>query len=366
MDIFRVFDSLNYLPNLILGMEAAGKAGGVVEAAISYTGDVSDPKKTKYDLKYYTNLADELVKAGTHVLCIKDMAGLLKPRAAKLLITAIRDKHPDIPIHIHTHDTSGVGVASMLACAEAGADVVDCAVDSMSGMTSQPSMGAIVASLQGSNLDTGFNLNDVSEYSAYWEQTRTLYAPFECTTTMKSGNADVYINEIPGGQYTNLQFQAFSLGLGDFFEDVKKAYREANLLLGDIIKVTPSSKVVGDLAQFMVQNKLTAAQVEERAEELSFPKSVIEFLQGSIGTPYGGFPEPFRSRVLKDMPRINGRPGELLPPLDFKQLKSDLKESHPHVTDRDVRIYFYFLLKNMFLLIIIFVGNVCCFISRSH
>lgn len=336
MDIFRVFDSLNYLPNLILGMEAAGKAGGVVEAAISYSGDVSDPKKTKYDLKYYTNLADELVKAGTHVLSIKDMAGLLKPAAAKLLITAIRERHPDIPIHIHTHDTSGAGVASMLACAEAGADVVDVAVDSMSGMTSQPSMGAIVASLQGTHLDTGFDLRDVSEYSAYWEQTRTLYAPFECTTTMKSGNADVYLNEIPGGQYTNLQFQAYSLGLGDFFEDVKKAYREANLLLGDIIKVTPSSKVVGDLAQFMVQNKLTAEQVTEKAEELSFPKSVIEFLQGAIGTPYGGYPEPLRSRVLKDMPRIDGRPGEQLPPLDFDKLKAELKESHPLVTDRDV------------------------------
>lgn len=336
MDIFRVFDSLNYLPNLILGMEAAGKAGGVVEAAISYSGDVSDPTKTKYDLKYYTNLADELVKAGTHVLSIKDMAGLLKPAAAKLLITAIRDRHPDIPIHIHTHDTSGAGVASMLACAQAGADVVDVAVDSMSGMTSQPSMGAVVASLQGTPLDTGLDLRDVSEYSAYWEQTRTLYAPFECTTTMKSGNADVYLNEIPGGQYTNLQFQAYSLGLGDFFEDVKKAYREANLLLGDIIKVTPSSKVVGDLAQFMVQNKLTADQLMEKAEELSFPKSVVEFLQGAIGTPYGGFPEPLRSRVLKDMPRIEGRPGEQLPPLDFNKLKAELKESHPLVTDRDV------------------------------
>lgn len=336
MDIFRVFDSLNYLPNLILGMEAAGKAGGVVEAAISYTGDVSDPTKTKYDLKYYTNLADELVKAGTHVLCIKDMAGLLKPRAASLLITAIRDKHPDIPIHIHTHDTSGAGVASMLACAEAGADVVDVAVDSMSGMTSQPSMGAVVASLQGSPLDTKFQLNDVSEYSAYWEQTRTLYAPFECTTTMKSGNADVYLSEIPGGQYTNLQFQAYSLGLGDFFEDVKKAYREANLLLGDIIKVTPSSKVVGDLAQFMVQNKLTADQVLEKAEELSFPKSVVEFLQGSIGTPHGGFPEPLRSRVLKDMPRIDGRPGASLPPLNFDKLASEVSEAHPHITERDV------------------------------
>eukprot|EP00099_Drosophila_melanogaster_P019265 NP_610527.1 pyruvate carboxylase, isoform E [Drosophila melanogaster] len=336
MDIFRVFDSLNYLPNLILGMEAAGKAGGVVEAAISYTGDVSDPKRTKYDLKYYTNLADELVKAGTHVLCIKDMAGLLKPESARLLITAIRDKHPDIPIHIHTHDTSGAGVASMLACANAGADVVDVAVDSMSGMTSQPSMGAVVASLQGTPLDTNLDLRTVSEYSAYWEQTRTLYAPFECTTTMRSGNADVYLNEIPGGQYTNLQFQAFSLGLGDFFEDVKKAYREANLLLGDIIKVTPSSKVVGDLAQFMVQNDLTADQVLERAEELSFPKSVVEYLQGSIGIPHGGFPEPLRSRVLKDMPRIEGRPGAELKDLDFDKLKKELQESHTCVTNRDV------------------------------
>ena len=336
MDIFRVFDSLNYLPNLILGMDAAGKAGGVVEAAISYTGDVSDPKKTKYNLKYYTDLADELVKAGTHVLCIKDMAGLLKPRAAGILIDAIRQKHPDVPIHIHTHDTSGAGVASMLACAEAGADIVDVAVDSMSGMTSQPSMGAVVASLQDTPLDTGFSLSDISEYSAYWEMTRTLYAPFECTTTMKSGNADVYMNEIPGGQYTNLQFQAYSLGLGDFFEDVKKAYREANILLGDIIKVTPSSKVVGDLAQFMVQNHLTADQVMERAEELSFPKSVVEFLQGAIGIPYGGFPEPFRSRVLKDMPRVEGRPGASLPDLDMKSLKAEILESHPHATDRDV------------------------------
>lgn len=336
MDIFRVFDSLNYLPNLILGMEAAGKAGGIVEAAISYSGDVSDPSRTKYNLKYYMNLAEELVKAGTHVLAIKDMAGLLKPEAGKLLVTALRDKYPDLPIHIHTHDTSGAGVASMLACAQAGADVVDVAVDSMSGLTSQPSMGAIIASLQGSPLDTGMELPKVSEYSAYWEQTRTLYSPFECTTTLKSGNADVYLNEIPGGQYTNLQFQAYSLGLGDFFEDVKKAYREANILLGDLVKVTPSSKVVGDLAQFLVQNKLTIKEVEERAEELSFPKSVVEFLQGAIGQPHGGFPEPFRSKVLKDMPRIEGRPGESLEPLDFKKLKEELKQKFPQATDKDV------------------------------
>ncbi|KAK0158359.1 hypothetical protein PV328_009371 [Microctonus aethiopoides] len=336
MDIFRVFDSLNYLPNLILGMEAAGKAGGVVEAAISYTGDVSDSTRTKYDLKYYTNLADELVKAGTHVLCIKDMAGLLKPKAAGILIDAIRQRQPDIPIHIHTHDTAGAGVAAMLECAKAGADVVDVAVDSMSGMTSQPSMGAVVASLQGTPSDTEFDLRNISEYSAYWEQTRTLYAPFECTTTMKSGNADVYLNEIPGGQYTNLQFQAYSLGLGEFFEDVKKAYREANLLLGDIIKVTPSSKVVGDFAQFMVQNKLTAEDVLNKAEELSFPKSVVEFLQGAIGEPHGGFPEPLRSKILKDMPRVNGRPGESLEPLDFGKLEKDLREIHPTITEKDV------------------------------
>ncbi|XP_046384107.1 pyruvate carboxylase, mitochondrial [Ischnura elegans] len=336
MDIFRVFDSLNYLPNLIVGMDAVGKAGGVVEAAISYTGDVSDPTRTKYDLKYYLNLSDELVKAGTHILCIKDMAGLLKPRAAKMLVSALRDRHPDVPLHIHTHDTSGAGVASLLACAEAGADVVDVAVDSMSGMTSQPSMGAIVAALQGSELDTGLNLKHVSEYSAYWEQARTLYAPFECATTMKSGNADVYVNEIPGGQYTNLQFQAYSLGLGDFFEDVKKAYSEANLLLGDIIKVTPSSKVVGDLAQFMVQNKLTAKEVEEKAEELSFPKSVVEFLQGYIGTPHGGFPEPFRSKVLKALPRVEGRPGASLPMLDLGKLKDELVEKFGRVSDKDV------------------------------
>ncbi|XP_063364883.1 pyruvate carboxylase, mitochondrial [Cydia amplana] len=336
MDIFRVFDSLNYLPNLILGMDAAGKAGGVVEAAISYTGDVSDPNKKKYDLKYYLNLADELVKAGTHVLCIKDMAGLLKPQAAKLLISAIRDKHPDVPIHVHTHDTSGAGVAAMLACAQAGADVVDAAADSMSGMTSQPSMGALVACLMGTDQDTKIPLQKVSEYSAYWEQARTLYGPFECTATMKSGNADVYLNEIPGGQYTNLQFQAFSLGLGSQFEEVKKAYREANLILGDIIKVTPSSKVVGDLAQFMVQNKLTAKDIEAKAEELSFPKSVVEFLQGAIGQPHGGYPEPLRSKVLKDMKRIEGRPGAEMPPLDFDKLKADIQENYPQITDYDV------------------------------
>uniref|UniRef100_A0A8C1XG93 pyruvate carboxylase n=1 Tax=Cyprinus carpio TaxID=7962 RepID=A0A8C1XG93_CYPCA len=297
MDIFRVFDSLNYIPNMLLGMEAAGAAGGVVEAAISYTGDVSDPMRQKYSLEYYLKLANELVKAGTHILAIKDMAGLLKPEASRLLIGALRDHFPDVPIHVHTHDTAGAGVAAMLACAHAGADIVDVAVDSMAGMTSQPSMGAIVACTKGTKLDTGVSLDRVFDYSEYWEVARGLYAPFDCTATMKSGNADVYENEIPGGQYTNLHFQAHSMGLGNKFKEVKKAYAEANKLLGDLIKVTPSSKIVGDLAQFMVQNSLSRAEVEERADELSFPLSVVEFLQGHIGIPHGGFPEPFRSKV---------------------------------------------------------------------
>eukprot|EP00064_Thunnus_orientalis_P008642 superscaffoldBa00001045_g8665 len=376
MDIFRVFDSLNYLPNMLLGMEAAGAAGGVVEAAISYTGDVSDPMRQKYSLDYYVNLADELVKAGTHILCIKDMAGLLKPQPSKLLISALRDRFPEVPIHVHTHDTAGAGVAAMLACAEAGADVVDVAVDSMAGMTSQPSMGAIVACAKGTKLDTGIALEKVFDYSEYWEVARGLYAPFDCTATMKSGNADVYENEIPGGQYTNLHFQAHSMGLGNKFKEVKKAYAEANKLLGDLIKVTPSSKIVGDLAQFMVQNNLTRAEVEERADELSFPLSVVEFLQGFIGIPHGGFPEPFRSKrgpdkgeenkkdrkakerkrgdggwmdggmkiergnkepVLKSLPRIEGRPGASLPPMDFNALEEGLRATHgDEITPEDV------------------------------
>ncbi|KAJ8338055.1 hypothetical protein SKAU_G00370210 [Synaphobranchus kaupii] len=337
MDIFRVFDSLNYLPNMLLGMEAAGTAGGVVEAAISYTGDVSDPMRQKYSLDYYLKLADELMKAGTHILGIKDMAGLLKPEASRQLIGALRDRFPEVPIHVHTHDTAGVGVAAMLACAEAGADVVDVAVDSMAGMTSQPSMGAIVACTKGTKLNTGISLEKVFDYSEYWEVTRGLYAPFDCTATMKSGNADVYENEIPGGQYTNLHFQAHSMGLGNKFKEVKKAYAEANKLLGDIIKVTPSSKIVGDLAQFMVQNSLTRAEVEERAEELSFPLSVVEFLQGHIGIPHGGFPEPFRAKVLKSLPRMEGRPGASLPPTDFQALEKQLQQAHgDDITSEDM------------------------------
>ncbi|KAI1719359.1 carbamoyl-phosphate synthase L chain, ATP binding domain-containing protein [Ditylenchus destructor] len=324
MDVFRVFDSLNYLPNMAVGIEAIGKAG----AAMCYTGDVSDPNEKQYTIDYYKKLAKELVKRGTHILAIKDMAGVLKPQAARMLIGALRDAHPEVPIHVHTHDTAGAGVASMLECAYAGADVVDAAVDSMSGMTSQPSMGAIVAALERTPHDTGLNMDNISQYNGYWETARQLYQPFECAVTMKSGNADVYKHAIPGGQYTNLQFQAFSLGLGEKFDEVKRMYVEANLALGDIIKVTPSSKIVGDLAQFMVQNNLTRETLLERAEDLSFPKSVVEFMQGYIGQPPYGFPEPLRTKILRGKAKIDGRPGADMKSLDLNKLKTDLEEKH--------------------------------------
>eukprot|EP01134_Creolimax_fragrantissima_P000586 CFRG0586T1 len=348
MDIFRVFDSLNYLPNLQLGVDAAGAAGGVVEGTMSYTGDVSDPTRYKYNLDYYMQLATDLRKTGAHVLCIKDMAGLLKPAAATLLVGSLRKEFPDWPIHVHTHDTSGAGVASMLAAAQAGADVVDCAVDSMSGMTSQPSMGALVACLQGSNLDTELSLEEISNIALYWEQIRGQYAPFEATSTMKTGSADVYLHEIPGGQYTNLHFQAHSLGLSHRWKEITQSYREANQLFGDIPKVTPSSKVVGDLAQFMVQNNLSAEDVIVKGRELSFPSSVVEYFQGHLGIPPGGFPEDLQNRVLKGLPTMTGRPGENMAPYDFEKAKENLIQAHPNFTIKDTDVMSHALYPQVF------------------
>uniref|UniRef100_A0A1I7WET3 Pyruvate carboxyltransferase domain-containing protein n=1 Tax=Heterorhabditis bacteriophora TaxID=37862 RepID=A0A1I7WET3_HETBA len=262
------------------------------------------------------------------------MAGVLKPEAAKMLIGALRDKFPDTPIHVHTHDTAGAGVASMLECARSGADIVDAAVDSMSGMTSQPSMGAIVACLQGTPHDTGLCLDEISKYSAYWESARQLYGPFECATTMKSGNADASSYTYCQNMIIFFNVAAFSLGLGSQFDEVKRMYREANLVLGDIIKVfflfllinqflvTPSSKIVGDLAQFMVQNNLTRETLVDRADDLSFPKSVVDFMQGNIGQPPYGFPEPLRTKVLRGKPKLEDRAGSKIPPVDLE------KETH--------------------------------------
>jgi len=338
MDVFRVFDSLNYIDNLKFGIDSVRRAGGVAEGTLCYTGDVLDPKQKIYTLEYYLELAREIVNHGAHSIAVKDMAGLLKPRAATLLIGALRAEFPDIPIHVHTHDTAGTGVATQLAAANAGADIIDCAIDSMSGTTSQPSMGAIVNSLAGTNLDTGIDPTGIVILADYWEKTRALYGQFEATDSLKSSSADVYLHEMPGGQYTNLKFQAESLGLGSQWDAVKLAYAQANRALGDIVKVTPSSKVVGDLAQFMVQNDLDELTVVERAEELSFPGSVVEFMQGLIGQPPRGFPEPFRTRVLKGAPVTDGRPGESLPPVNLLELQGRLEETHGvgRVSDRDV------------------------------
>eukprot|EP00804_Cyclotella_cryptica_P025245 CCRYP_010356-RA/>CCRYP_010356-RA protein AED:0.04 eAED:0.04 QI:225/1/1/1/1/1/3/119/1229 len=341
IDVFRVFDSLNYLDNLKLGVDAAGAAGGFVEGTMSYTGNVADPSKGKYNLEYYLKLADELVRMDVHSLAIKDMAGLLTPAATTLLVGALREEHPDIPIHVHTHDTPGAGVASMLAAAEAGADIVDVAIDAMSGLTSQPSMGALVSMLAGTEKDTGIDKKLIGPLNTYWENVRSLYLPFE--SGQLSGASDVYEHEIPGGQYTNLLYQSRQLGLTEKWPQIKQKYAEANIVLGDIPKVTPSSKVVGDLAQFMVSQNLNPQQVVDQAETLAFPESVIQYLRGEIGIPPGGFPEPLRSKVLasRGLEGLEGRPGATLSDYNFDEASKLLKEKFgaKYITDKDVLSY---------------------------
>lgn len=344
IDVFRVFDSLNYLDNLKLGVDAAGAAGGFVEGAMSYTGNVADvarSSESKYTLDYYLELARKLVDMGVHSLAIKDMAGLLTPQASTLLVGALRKEHPDVPIHVHTHDTAGSGVASMLAAASAGADIVDAAIDAMSGMTSQPSLGALVANLRGSELDTGIQLEHLPRLNSYWEDVRSLYAPFE--SGQLSGSSDVYYHEIPGGQYTNLLFQSKQLGLTESWSEIKRKYSEANKLLGDIPKVTPSSKVVGDLAQFMVAQKLDAAAVLAQAETLAIPASVVEYLRGEIGVPPGGFPEPLRTKVLQSrgLEPIVGRPGATMAPYDFEEETKYLEKrfGKNNINEKDLLSY---------------------------
>ena len=346
MDVFRVFDSLNYLENMRLGIDCVGAAGGVIEASVCYTGDCADPRETKYTVDYYLEFVQKLVALGIHVLNVKDMAGLLTPQSATLLISALRKEFPDLPIHVHTHDTAGTGVLSMVECAKAGADVVDVAIDSMSGMTSQPSMGAVVASLRNTEWDPAISLQSISTLSDYWNDVRGVYSPFE--SGQKSGSSDVYLHEMPGGQYTNLMYQSQQLGLSGQWPLVKKAYREANELCGDIIKVTPSSKVVGDLANFMVQNKLSKQEVLDRADQLNFPSSVLQYFQGYLGIPEPwGFPEPFRSQVVRGRKLANGndhltgRPGAELPPYDFAKAKRELVSQYGEgrIQDHDVISY---------------------------
>ena len=336
MDIFRVFDALNDPAQIEVGLKAVKKAGGVAEGTICYSGDMLNPQK-KYNLDYYLDLVDKIVNMGTHTLGIKDMAGVMKPKAATLLIGAIRKKYPDLVIHVHTHDSPGVGVAAMSAAAQAGADVVDAATDSLSGTTSQPSVGAILASLEGSDLDPGLDVHQVRAIDSYWAQMRLVYSPFEAGLT--GPDPEVYEHEIPGGQLTNLIFQASQLGLGKQWAETKKAYEEANDLLGDVVKVTPTSKVVGDLAQFMVTNKLDFKGVQQKAKELDFPGSVLEFLEGLMGQPYGGFPEPLRSDALRGRRKMDKRPGLYLEPFDFATARKELQKKYGKATEQDLASY---------------------------
>lgn len=337
VDIFRVFDALNDLDQLKVGVDAVKKAGGVVEATVCFSGDMLNPDK-KYNLEYYLNVVDKIVEMGTHFIGIKDMAGTMKPKAASLLIGAIKEKYPDIPIHVHTHDSAGTGVASMDAAAKAGADVVDAASNSMSGMTSQPSISALLASLEG-EVNHGLDENLVRELDNYWAQMRLLYSCFEAD--LKGPDPEVYQHEIPGGQLTNLIFQAQQLGLGEKWLLTKEKYKVANKLLGDVVKVTPTSKVVGDLAQFMVSNNLTEEDVIKLAPELDFPGSVLDFMEGLMGTPYGGFPEPLRSNMLGNKrAKLDKRPGLTLPPIDFVKVKQELVSRYgDNIDECDIASY---------------------------
>ncbi|OJA09754.1 hypothetical protein AZE42_01474 [Rhizopogon vesiculosus] len=332
LDIFRVFDSLNYFENMRLGIDAAKKAGGVVEAVVCYSGDVASPKETKYTLKYYLDFVDQLVQEGVHILGVKDMAGLLKPEAAKLLIGAIREKYPDIPIHVHSHDTAGIAAASMLAAAAAGADIVDVAIDSMSGLTSQPSMGAVCMALEQTRLGTGIRYADIQALNLYWSQVRMLYSCFEAN--VRASDSSVFDHEMPGGQYTNLMFQASQLGLGTQWTQIKQKYIEANELCGNIVK---ACDLLANAAQ--TPNK-TLGHPLVQSDQLDLPSSVVEFFQGYLGQPVGGFPEPLRTKIIRNKPRIDGRPGATMEPLDFKKIKAELRSKFgKHITDADVTSY---------------------------
>lgn len=314
MDIFRIFDALNWVPNMRVAMEAVLKAGGICEPAICYTGDILNPARTKYDLKYYVELAKELEKIGAHILCIKDMAGLCKPYAAALLVKTL-SQEIDIPIHFHTHDTAGMQAASILSAAEGKLSIADGAMAAMSGGTSQPNLNAIVEGLRFTKRETGLSGERLNEISDYWQAVREFYLPFE--STMLPATADLYNHEMPGGQYTNLYQQARALGLADRWIEICSLYAQVNQMLGDIVKVTPTSKAVGDLALFMVANGLTPQDITDGERDYAYPESIIDLLSGLMGNPPGGFPKKVLKRILKDRPVVKGRPGASLPPADF-------------------------------------------------
>ncbi len=332
IDIFRVFDSLNFLPNLQVAMDAINETGTTVcEAAICYTGDILDPNRNKYSLSYYVNLAKELERMGAHVLAIKDMAGLCRPFAAFQLVKALKEEI-GLPIHFHTHDTSGTSAASVLKASEAGVDVADAALSSMSGGTSQPNLNSLVAALQHTERDSGLDLEALDEMSDYWEGVLPFYHPFD--TTSRAGTAEVYLHEMPGGQFTNLKEQAASLGLSSRWREIARTYAEVNQLFGDIVKVTPSSKVVGDMTMFLISRGLKASDVPNlEPGAIGFPESVVDMLSGGLGQPVGGFPPDVVRAVLGDKPTTTKRPGEDLPPLDLEEERAKLGEN---ISDDDL------------------------------
>lgn len=346
VDVFRVFDSLNWVENMRVAMDAVLEANKVCEGSICYTGDLLDPARSKYDLKYYLDRAKELKAAGAHVLGLKDMAGLLKPASAKVLIKALKQEI-GLPIHFHTHDTSGAGAATILAACDAGVDAVDAAMDAFSGGTSQPCLGAIVEALRNTDRDTGIDIAAVRQISDYWEGVRKQYAAFE--SGLPAPASEVYLHEMPGGQFTNLKAQARSLGLEERWPEVAQAYADANQMFGDIVKVTPSSKVVGDMALMMVAQGLTRAQVEDPAVDVAFPDSVVDMLKGNLGQPHGGWPEGIQKKVLKGEKPLTDRPGKTLPPVDLEAVRKKVSAEMNGITVDDEDLNGYLMYPKVFL-----------------
>jgi pyruvate carboxylase len=338
IDIFRIFDSLNWMPNMQVAVEATLKTGVLCEAAICYSGDILDPSREKYSLSYYVRLAQELKRMGTHVLGIKDMAGLLRPYAAYKLVKTLHEE-VGLPIHLHTHDTSGINAATILKAAEACVEVADAAISAMSGTTSQPNLNSIVAALAHTERDTGLSFDALNRCSDYWETVRTYYLPFD--NAPKSGTADVYIHEMPGGQYTNLKEQAEAMGLGGRWPEIARMYADVNRAFGDIIKVTPSSKAVGDLALYLISRDMSVKDLESLPpdHQLTFPDSVVDMFMGSLGEPEGGWPPKLQQIILRGRKPNKGRPGERLQPADLEQAAATVTEKTGSSTRTDLMSY---------------------------
>ncbi|CAI3291045.1 pyruvate carboxylase [Enterococcus cecorum] len=345
IDVFRIFDSLNWTAQMEPSIQAVLDTGKIAEAAICYTGDINDPLRSKYDINYYKQMAKDLESLGAHIIAIKDMAGLLKPQAAYRLISELKDT-VDVPIHLHTHDTSGNAIMTYEKAIQAGVDIVDVAISAMSAHTSQPSMSSLYYALLGDKRAPQMDIQKAQALNHYWEDVRPYYQSFE--NGMNAPQTEVYLHEMPGGQYSNLQQQAKAVGLSDKWDEVKQMYRKVNMMFGDIVKVTPSSKVVGDMALFMVQNQLTEEDLYEKGDTLSFPDSVVSFFEGQLGQPVGGFPEKLQKIILKGRPAITVRPGQLAPAVDFEKVRNELAEK-VGFTPKDEQVLSYLMYPQVFL-----------------